>query len=349
MLIRNPRNTGTGPSGIAVLLSLLTSSVFFMVSCQKGNPESNKQPPVQTDPNGEWVLESRRAKGFATSYGHFSYDHTIHFIYDWYSHLMIVRDTNNDNKAYAEYIYRYDEQGKVTGITEEGKYVVKLDRFLSYDQGFLVKVNSREESRPEEDGLFEWMNQNGQSTGKFTDPSIHGSPYSDGDRQFGMNAQQQLMQRIRFSNDPIYGDERMEVIRNAQQNVTVRKHWIKENDSWTLRDSIVYTRDASRPRRLSNFQAMISKGITWFAHDQGISYMPMIHYNSDYFEYDQDLANRVVYYEKQEGRPTLIKVHEVILNTVYDSDGNPVKQTVFRDGQKEVEISFVWQKVKWLK
>lgn len=351
MPIRYPRSKRQpfAVSNIFLLCILLVT----IVSCQRELGDGNPKPqdPDGTDPNGAWVLKSRYAKGFGTTYGHLPYNNTISFIYDWYSRMIIVRDTNNDNKFTAQYLYRYNDQGRVVNISDDGTFILKQERSLTYNaQGLLSNIVFQELPLPgfRHEGQFQWVQQDGQPITKFSNPDMPGSPYADGNRQFGLNDRQLLIHRIQFSNDPVYDDEKMEVLRDAKQNVTVRKHFFRQHNSWTISDSIVYTRETTRPPRISNFFAMLSNGVTWFGHPQGITYMPVIHYNSDYFEYDNDLANKVVYFARTVPGGALVKTHDVTLVTTYDTNGNPIKQTVTRDGEKEVEITFEWQKVKWL-
>ncbi len=324
----------------------------FLPACQK--ELKGADPELAEDTTGVWVLKTREVQGFATSAGHPDYHNMASFIYDWTSRLIIVKDTNVDNQSDEYYIFRYNDEGKLINSSIEGKYVVKTERSLTYNStGLPDRIDYKETTIMvfTHTGVFSWAQKGGGMTASFLDPNMQGGIYSQGNRSFELNGRQQLVNWTAVSGDPLYGDQLTELVRDAGQNVSVRKLSVKKSGGYQLRDSVLYMRETLYPPRISQFYKLMGNGIAWFTNTSGIEFLPTLDYNSEFFEYENNLAKKVVYYLKgtdANGNP-VERIDKVVdLVTEYDNNRNPVKLTIFRDGEKEVEIKLGWRRVKWL-
>lgn len=332
-------------------LSTLVPAALLFSSCQRELQNPDPDPPGTS--GNTWVLKNKMVEGFATTAGHLPYRKSTGFYYDPVSMIIIAKDTNNDNQAYTEYMMSYDLQGRLMKVKDDGTFILKQEKLLVYDgNGLLEKVTYKDPAgATTHEGSFQWTQEGSGFVGHYTDPAAPGGVFSEGNRIFILNDQRKLMRTIDVSRDPAVGDQQNEVLRNAQQSVAIRKFASKENNRFVVSDSMVYTRETTYPSRLSSFYGLISKGITWFSDDYGISFMPSLHYYNEYFEYENDLAKKVVYYSTStdpSGNRVVIKKAEINLIAVYDKYQNPVKLTVNFGGEKQAVITFVWQKISWV-
>src|SRR5690606_7891331 len=117
--------------------------------------------------------------------------------------------------------------------------------------------------------------------------------------------------------------------------------------SW---DSVVYVREESRPPRLSRFYELLGNGIQWYTNSYGILYIEPPSLYSEYYEYETNLCNKSTHYETyfdNNGQPISIE-YSIQIDTQYDTNDNPVKQSVYFLGEKIADIAFNWQKINWI-
>lgn len=331
------------------ILVVVVGSLYLLTSCQReistelGN-NSNE------DSNSLWVVVHKKVESFDTAAGAIPFVVKAGYFYDTATRTVSYLDTasyNDDPATFThQYNHIYDQQGRLIRSVFEGEGA-RTEANLQYDaDGLLQKVSTGT------DANFTWTQQGNDLLGESRDPADGGAPLSDGNKDFTLNSDRKLMKIVHISADPAaFPNIVDEVTRDAGGSVTLKKTYQVQNGEYLYLDSILYTRDQVHEPRLSRFYAMLGNGIEWYSDYYGIRFIASPSWYSEYFEFDQSLCNKVVYYTTYKdvnGQWQTVKAIEINFTTEYDINGNPIKQTEFIDGVKVREIIFRWQKMKWL-
>lgn len=332
--------------GRGLYLLPVTLFVLCITSCQKDLDD----PTENSNEVAVWVLKSKKVQGFATSIGHTAFTQNATYYYDTAARTLIYRDTIN-GRSISEYKYLYEATGRLIRATSSHDGSVYQQADIHYNSDSLIdKIAYITEGTPHE-GTFQWSRQGTDYFGQYTDPSINTTPYSDGKRTLTLNSKRQLMKEVYLSANPT-GDQIEEVQRDDKGSVVLTKLYFTTANGKELRDSVVYTRDNTVPSRLSAFHSLWGKGIEWFSDGYFISFLVPPLWQTEYHNYSNTLTQKKEhFYADVDANGQVVMVPYYIENfvTEYDGDQNPVKQTLSIDGEKFAEITFVWQKIYWIK
>lgn len=327
---------------------ILPAMVLLIAGCQREIYEPT-EPPVDRE---VWVLTTKSIEGFQTAAGHVAYTTRAAYYYDTVARTLTYRDTS-DNQATSEYKYFYDTNGRLVQVdknlaTGSAEYQTEI----SYNSDSLISKIVYNDYIGIHEGTFQWSRQGTNYFGQYTDPSITSSPYTDGKRSFLLNDKKQLIEQVNMSTDAAYADIVLKATLDGNGSAILTKSYNRKGNTLDILDSVVYTRENTYPARLSTFHSLWGRGIEWFSNDYFISFLIPPVWETEYYVYINSLTNMRTHYmpdASQVGNnPPLKYGYDDKYVTEYDADKNPVKHTIFMQGEKIAEVKFTWQKIKWI-
>jgi hypothetical protein len=327
---------------LSVVLAVL-ANFYLLSSCQK---EMSDEIANITDSTGVWVVTHKFVNSTDTAFGNIPYTVKAGYFYDTLARTIVYNDTSEAagyNTSISHTLNNYDQLGRLIKVAVTGDGFLPYSAVFSYNaDGLLQKVN--------DNITFTWSQQGTDLVGHSSDPQNPGTPFSDGNKIFTLDADRRLKTRESLSADPNYGSQFDVVTRSAHGGVILRKSYGSQNGV-SYMDSVIYTREENRPRRLSSFYELLGNGISWYSDYYGISFVPGPMFSAEYFEFEHSLCNKVEYYGTyidNNGDEVTAKWLTEDFVMQYDSNDNPVKQTVYMNGEKVYEITYQWKKINWV-
>lgn len=329
------------------ILPLVILGSIYLAGCQK---EVSDDTINSSDSTGIWVLAHKRVEGFESLIGNSHFVLNGGYSYDTASRTIVYIDTvaydGFANPVTHQDVMSYDEDGRLVHISRTGSQSASSDVALFYNgDGLLEKFNAGY------DVPLTWTRQGDNWVGRPHDPNPMGGPYTEYNNIYTLNAQRQLIAYTGVSIDTSVEDTYELVTRDANGDVTMRKIFAMNNGSLDFLDSFVYVRETAHPPRFSRFYELMGNGIQWFSNSYGITFLQMPSYFSEYYEYNNSLCNKKLWYATytdDNGGLITEGPFEYNFVTEYDANDNPVKQTISFLGEKVAEISFTWTKIKWV-
>jgi YD repeat-containing protein len=322
---------------------ILFCSLIIFSSCQK---ESSLEHTALSDSTGIWVLVHKQVNGLWDDFGLTPFVTNAGYAYDTVARTIVYTDTTTfegHNPTWKQDRMTYDEEGKLVNVaTDDGQSGI-FQRQLFYSQdGLLEKIIT------DRDITIAWSVQGLNKVAHSSDPTDNTGPYTWYNHFFTLNEDNRLMKMVTPSIDTAYGDSYEEVERNAGGGVVMRKRYALKNGIREPGDSVVYVREESRPPRFSRFYELLGNGIQWYTNAYGILFIEPLTLYSEYYEYEKNLCNKSTHYETyiDNGQPVTIS-YIYDFATEYDSNDNPVKQTIYFEGDKIAEVTFTWSRINW--
>lgn len=160
-----------------------------------------------------------------------------------------------------------------------------------------------------------------------------------------------MIEKTDYSIDPSIGNFVLRATLDDKGAALFTRSYSQLGNTFVLQDSVVYTRENTYPARLHAFNALWGRGIEWFSNTYFISFLVPPVWDTEYFVYSNSMTKRREHYGRitdQNGNSSMAFDYADEYITEYDADKNPVKHTIFMQGEKVAEVSFTWQKIKWI-